>query len=122
MHPQGIKSESTFTCVDLQVVGSLITISLTPEATDLLFTTFTFYVVTHTLASQLHKTFKFQTCLSATPRWLMAHPAAQIPPQFVFKASASRLDVIVSLALTDGLISVAFAVEMARPVRKCLAL
>lgn len=52
----------------------------------------------------------------------MAHPAAQIPPQFASKASASRPDVIVSLALTDGLTSVAFAVEMALPARKCLAL
>lgn len=52
----------------------------------------------------------------------MAHPAAQTPPQFVFKASASRPDVIVSSALTGGLISVAFAVEMALPARKCLAL
>lgn len=52
----------------------------------------------------------------------MAHPAAQTPPQYVFKASASRLDVIVSSALTGALISAVFVVEMVLPARKCLAL
>lgn len=52
----------------------------------------------------------------------MAHPAALTPPQFVFKASVSRLDVIVSLALTGALISAACVVATAQPARKCLAL
>lgn len=52
----------------------------------------------------------------------MAHPAAQTPHQFVFKASVSRLDVIVSLVLTGALINAACAVETALPARKCLAL
>lgn len=52
----------------------------------------------------------------------MARPAAQIPPRFVFKASVSRPDAIASLALTGALISVVFAVGMAQPARKCLAL
>jgi len=52
----------------------------------------------------------------------MERPAAQIPPQFVCKASVSRLAVIVSLALTGALISVACVVEMDLPVRKCQAL
>lgn len=51
----------------------------------------------------------------------MGHPAALTPPQYVCKASASRLDVIASSALTDALISVAFVVEMDQPARKCLA-
>lgn len=52
----------------------------------------------------------------------MAHPAAPTPPQFVFKASVSRLDVIASLALTSALISAVCVVETALPARKCLAL
>lgn len=52
----------------------------------------------------------------------MAHPAAQIPPQFVFKASVSKLDVIVSSAPTGALISVACVVETVRPARKYQAL
>lgn len=52
----------------------------------------------------------------------MEHPAAQIPPPFVFKASASRLAVTVSLAPTGALISVAYVAEMDLPVKKSPAL
>lgn len=52
----------------------------------------------------------------------MAHPAAQTPPQFVSKASVSKLGVIVSLVLTSGSISVASVEEMVLPARKCPAL
>lgn len=52
----------------------------------------------------------------------MEPPAAQIPPQFASKASVSRLDVIVSLALTGALISVVFVVGTDLPARKCQAL
>ncbi len=52
----------------------------------------------------------------------MVHPAAQTPPQFVFKASVSRLDVIVLLALAGALISAVCVVGTALPARKCLAL
>ena len=65
---------------------------------------------------------KFHLCLSAAPRWLTAHPAAQTPPQCVFKASVSRLDVIVSSVLAGALISAVCVVEMALPARKCLVL
>lgn len=51
----------------------------------------------------------------------MGRPAAQILPQYVCKASALRLDVIASLALTGALISVVFVVEMDQPARKCRA-
>lgn len=66
-------------------------------------------------------TLMFQPCLSVAPRWLMVRPAAQIPPQFVFRASVSRLDVTALLAPTSALISVACAVETAPPARKCRA-
>lgn len=52
----------------------------------------------------------------------MAHPAAQTPPPFVCKASASKPGVTASLALTDASTSVGFVVETAPPARRCLAL
>lgn len=51
----------------------------------------------------------------------MALPAAPTPPRFVFKASVSKLDVIVSLVLTGALISAVCAEGMALPARKCPA-
>lgn len=52
----------------------------------------------------------------------MAHPAAQTPPPSVYKASASKPGVTVSLVLTGASTSVEFAEEMAPPARRCLAL
>lgn len=74
--------------------------------------------------SLLHVTpdLNFHSCPSAASRWPTAHPAAQTPPQFVSKASASRPDATASSAPAGGLISAPFVGEMVRPVRRWPAL
>lgn len=77
MNPQGLKSDSTFTCVDLRVVGSLIVISPSPEATVLLFNDF--YLLSldsdsYVPASQDIKSSKHVSLLPLGGRWHTLQP------------------------------------------------